>query len=143
MATNRTIFANTLYSSELYQIYVTRNDSPKEIVTLLDMPFGDLKKARTFAKRVFDIDSSQWTRNLINQIRVKALRRATRYPNARKFGYDVDDYERLFSKVVGNHAYIGAPKDKVFIRLYIVDEVNVICDDRDAEKLEKFLGRFI
>lgn len=143
MATYRDIFKKTLYGSELYQIYQTIDDNPRNLLIVMDMTYEQLQKARIFAKRVFDVDPSQWTRTVVNQLRTKALKRSTLYTNARTFGFDVDDYERLFSKVVGNHAYIGTPKDKIFIRLYIIDDLHVICDDRDIAKFEEYIGRFI
>lgn len=143
MATYRNIFQNTLYSSELYQVYQTANDNPRNILAALDMRYEELKKARVFAKRVFSIDSEKWTRTVVNQLRAKGLRRSTQYPNIRKFGYDIDDYERLLSRTVGNQAYIGAPASDLFIRLYVVDDVHVVCDDRDVTKLDEYLARFL
>lgn len=139
MATNREIFRKTLYSSELYQVYKDIDNHPREAMKLLGMSFDTLQMARIFAKRVFDVDPSQWPRTVLNQLRTKALRRSTQYPNIRAFGYDIDDYEPYLARVVGNHAYIGAPTSDMFIRLYVVDDIHILSDDRDVHKLEKYL----
>lgn len=133
-----------MYGSELFQIHSKREDNPREMMMLLGITFNQLKTERTFAKRVFDVDPSQWPRTVLNQLRTKAIRRSTEYANIRQYGHDLDDYEKLFSRAVGNHAYIGKPQEEdYFIRLLIVDETKVICDDRDIFKLDKFLERFV
>ena len=143
MATNRTIFKNTLYGSELFELYTTIDESPKLTVNRHQMSFHEIKKKREFAKRVMSIDPDKWTRTVLNQLRVKALSRATKYQNVRTFGYDIDAMSPFITKIVGNEAFINAPWQDNCVRLYVIDDTFAIPDDRDIAKFDKFLERWV
>lgn len=141
--TYRNLFERTLMTSELAELHLSKDDPLGETVKKHMMTATEIKRARRFAARVLETEAEGWSRSTLNQLRYKGLTRSTKFPNARKFGFELDDYEKFLTRVIGNEAFIGTPRSTVFIRLYVVDDMFIIADSSDAEKLELFLKDWV
>lgn len=145
MLTTKQVFKNTFKSSELYEMYLLYKTHKKidkgYLAEHYGMSHSEVTKRIKLGNIVFQKPMHSWDRNVLNQLRRCMFPRNAMYANYRQFGTRVQDFERIFNRRIGDSPLLKG--DKISnLKIYNFYN-NILVHDRDVERFDKWLARYL